>query len=182
MGLSAPSAAWYFRGTRQDRRSVLKRLVLAVLLLGAASVAGAPAPLERRERPERSPALRPFQGTWEWAVILRLTEIEQGVWTHKKSGLLTAVVTGDRIRFSGETKGLLERSVTIRLTPRKAGDEGELILRSASTRRVGVYKFRGDRLLIRLAAPGEKQAANFDVGRTGEITICLQRKPPRTDE
>jgi hypothetical protein len=160
----------------------MRRAVLSVLLLTAASVAGAPAPLERRERPERSPALRPFQGTWEWAVILTLAEIEPGIWTHRKSGLLTAVVTGDRIRFSGETKGLLERSVTIRVAPRKSGDEGELMLRSSSSRRVGVYKLRGDRLFIRLAAPGEKQASNFDVGGAGEITVLLQRKAPRTDE
>jgi uncharacterized protein (TIGR03067 family) len=147
----------------------MKRLVLSVVLLAAASAAGAPAPFSKTDREERRGDVAKLQGEWkETSYEIWISGGKYGV---SHPGLDTWVITGRRL-----SKVRMSSSESIQQTIRlPAPATIDFISDRSGQAWRGVYELKGDALTICMAPPGCERPESLAGGRNGERVITFRR-------
>jgi uncharacterized protein (TIGR03067 family) len=141
------------------------RFVLALLLLAATLVIGAPAPLPK---PTNEEDLRRLQGTW-----VRVASFRAGKPFPKSPGTLEAMVNGDNLAFYWD--GKLSKAWTVRLNA-KAKPKTLDLSNGKTSGPPGVYALDGDTLKICFG--DEKRPTDLSGAAPTDRLVVWRRKKP----
>jgi uncharacterized protein (TIGR03067 family) len=153
-------------------RVVMRKSVLALLLLATGLVVAAPAPLPRRKT-DRDNDLAKLQGEWrEVAAHVRDDE----VWRPLTGGA-DFVIRGDRLTLSFDDEDAGTRERRIRLHPAMKPKGFDFINEHKGQTQVAAYELQGDTLTIAYAAADEgPRPASLEKARQGESKVTYRRK------